>query len=249
MPRSSAPARLDQKLWSSGLPNRLRSTADRFKRTLQHVPRARSDDYDEKRNNILRHAAALFARLGFARTSTAALAKRCRISKALLYHYYASKETLLFDLLDTYTTEFVDTVLDAAKARVTAEERLRTAIKRLTHFCTAERDRHIVMLNETQILPPAQQARLLAAQHRVVTAIADLILEINPRLDRGQEINTPLALSVLGMINWTYRWFRPNGPMTSDEFAEMATDVFVNGIRGMTTESAGQSLAKQGKGR
>ena len=66
------------------------------------MPRRRATSYDSKLVHIRDTAAALFARDGFSRTSMAELASDCGVSKALLYHYFDSKEALLFDILRAY---------------------------------------------------------------------------------------------------------------------------------------------------
>jgi TetR/AcrR family transcriptional regulator len=62
------------------------------------LARSRAKDYDEKREAMLHRAATAFARDGYDRASMAGLAAECGVSKALLYHYYASKEALLSDI-------------------------------------------------------------------------------------------------------------------------------------------------------
>ena len=61
------------------------------------MPRSRAADYDDKREAILHRAAVAFARDGYDRVSMAGLAAECGVSKALLYHYYASKEAAATD--------------------------------------------------------------------------------------------------------------------------------------------------------
>ena len=69
------------------------------------MPRRRATSYDIKLGYIRDTAAGLFARDGFTRTSMAELAGACGVSKALLYHYFDSKEALLFDILRVYLTD------------------------------------------------------------------------------------------------------------------------------------------------
>ncbi|MCG8360388.1 MAG: TetR/AcrR family transcriptional regulator, partial [Kiloniellales bacterium] len=63
------------------------------------MARTRATDYDDKRRAILSRAARLFADDGFDRVSMASIAADCGVSKALLYHYYESKDALLFDVI------------------------------------------------------------------------------------------------------------------------------------------------------
>ena len=68
-------------------------------------------DHDEKRAHILKIAARVFADQGFARASMSQVAKDCGISKANIYHYYSSKDALLFDILDTYLSALRDRII------------------------------------------------------------------------------------------------------------------------------------------
>ncbi|MEP4560021.1 MAG: helix-turn-helix domain-containing protein, partial [Nitratireductor sp.] len=87
------------------------------------MARSRAKDYDDKRRALLHQAALTFARDGYDRASMASLAADCGVSKALLYHYYASKEALLFDIINTHLEALVDAV--EAADRPLAEPRQR----------------------------------------------------------------------------------------------------------------------------
>ena len=78
------------------------------------MPRGIARDHDEKRAALRKGAAAYFAEHGFDRASMAGAARHCGVSKALLYHYYDSKESLLFDILDTHLAELVEVAENAA---------------------------------------------------------------------------------------------------------------------------------------
>ena len=72
-------------------------------------------DHDEKRGQILLAAAKVFATEGYDRSSMTRLAEECGISKANIYHYYPSKEALLYDILDSHLRALRDTVLLGCK--------------------------------------------------------------------------------------------------------------------------------------
>ena len=74
------------------------------------MARSIATDHDDKRLVILKAAARLFADEGYGRASMSALASACGISKANIYHYYSSKEALLFDILDTHLKGLRDRV-------------------------------------------------------------------------------------------------------------------------------------------
>jgi AcrR family transcriptional regulator len=76
------------------------------------MARTIAKDHEAKREAILKTAAVFFAKQGFDRASMVKLADACGVSKALIYHYYPSKDALLFDILDTHLTALVEVVED-----------------------------------------------------------------------------------------------------------------------------------------
>ena len=71
------------------------------------MARTRANDYDKKRQGILSRSATLFAEHGFTGTSITMIAEACGVSKALMYHYYSSKDAVLFDLLQDHLQNLV----------------------------------------------------------------------------------------------------------------------------------------------
>lgn len=80
------------------------------------MARTRANDYDKKRQGILSRSATLFAEHGFTGTSITMIADACGVSKALMYHYYRSKDAVLFDLLEDHLQHLV-AVVEAAGSR------------------------------------------------------------------------------------------------------------------------------------
>jgi TetR/AcrR family transcriptional regulator len=92
------------------------------------MPRRRAVSYDTKLEHIRDTAAGLFARDGFSRTSMAELAATCGVSKALLYHYFDSKEALLFDILQAYLRDLEKVVEIDGTTAANARDHLRDLI-------------------------------------------------------------------------------------------------------------------------
>jgi AcrR family transcriptional regulator len=60
------------------------------------MPRVRASDYDTKLLGIVDAAAALFAKSGYSGARMSQVAEACGVSKSMLYHYFATKDDLLF---------------------------------------------------------------------------------------------------------------------------------------------------------
>ena len=69
------------------------------------MARGRAAGYDEQRELILAHAAALFARQGYHATSMNQVAEACALSKATLYHYYRDKDAMLVAIAEGHVVK------------------------------------------------------------------------------------------------------------------------------------------------
>ena len=40
-------------------------------------------------------------------------------------------------------------------------------------------------------------------------------------------------MSMFGMLNWHFTWFRPDGPLTRQDYVELVTRLFISGVKGL----------------
>lgn len=197
------------------------------------MARSRARDHDEKREAILHRAAIVFARDGYDRASMAGLAAEIGISKALLYHYNASKESLLFDIVRTHLEHLLETVETADDPLLDPEERL---LRLVTALLDAYRDadaEHRIQLETMRFLPEAEQGALKDVERRLVNLFAEAIAALDPPVFAERKLLKPVTMSLFGMLNWFYLWFRPGGGMERDDYARLATRFLVAGVRGL----------------
>ncbi len=190
--------------------------------------RPRAENYLERQQGILDAAAAMFAKHGFNGTSIAALADSCGVSKALLYHYYDSKEALLYDMLLVHCKLLSETAVNATLQSDTPESQLNSLVRALMDLYMNSRDKHVVLLNDLHCLPEAQQIEIKEEERKVLQVIKDLITKLRPDLKPPQV--TSLTMYLMGAVNWTYTWFKPQGQVSADEYADLATATFLRGL-------------------
>ena len=193
------------------------------------MARPQSPDYDKRRDAIVAAAAALYARRGFKGASIADLAQACGSSKSLIYHYFPSKDDILHEVMAAHLDALVDAAYDAMQAG-SAKARLRALTLAFMRLYVGAQDSHKVLLNELDNLPLERRAEVVAKQRRIIAIVEELIREIRPELNPQ---TLPLAMLFFGMINWTHTWFRSGGSIDSEAIANMATDLFLNGLDGV----------------
>ena len=190
------------------------------------MARPQSPDYDKRRDAILAAAAHLYARRGFQGASVADLAKACSTSKSLIYHYFPSKDDILYATMATHLDALVGAAEQATRSG-NAEARLRALTRAFMRLYVGAEDSHNVLLNELDNLPPARRAEVVAKQRRIIGAVEALVRELRP--DSGA-MTLPLTMLFFGMINWTHTWFRPGGAVDADTLADMAVEVMLQGL-------------------
>ncbi|PWG01494.1 TetR/AcrR family transcriptional regulator [Sphingosinicella humi] len=190
------------------------------------MARPQSPDYDKRRDAIIATAAKLYARRGFQGASVADLAKACNTSKSLVYHYFPSKEDILYEVMAAHLEALVDAADDVMR-RGDAKERLRALALAFMRLYEGAQDHHKVLLNELDNLPSERRAEVVRKQRRIIAVVENLIQTIRP--DAGATA-LPLTMLFFGMINWTHTWFRPDGAMSAEELAYLAVDLMLNGL-------------------
>jgi TetR/AcrR family transcriptional regulator len=215
------------------------------------VGRPRSADYAAKRARILDVAAPLFARHGYDRTSLAMIGAAAGVAKSLVYHYYRDKDAVLADLLRRHLEELVAAVEAAAvpDARPPDRRLADMAIALLEHYRDADAE-HEVQIAHLKLLPEAVREELYALERRLVRRFTEALLAAEPGLADDRRHLKPLVMSLFGMLNWAFLWFREDGPMDRRGYAELATRLVLGGAREIarerepSAETATRSLAQ-----
>lgn len=197
------------------------------------MARPKSQQHDLKRDEILDIAAQCFAQRSYPAASMNDIAAAGGTSKARLYHYYDSKEAILFDLLDRYTQRLLAII---GQAEATAQRRNlddRAALHELIRSFLDEYEtsatRHVALLHDTQFLGEEQRELILNRQRDVVSAVTRFLRRAYPQ--RLNPVNqTAVTMMLFGMINWTFTWLRPGGAMSYAAFAEEVIGMLERGL-------------------
>ena len=208
------------------------------------MARPKSATHDIKRDAILDIAAQCFADRSYPAASMNEIATACGTSKARLYHYYDSKEAILFDLMDRYTQRLLSLIAltDATAQRRNLDDRaaLHELIRAFLQEYESSATRHVALLNDTQFLSDVPDEHLgspvispreliLNRQRDVVAAVTRALRRAYPdRLNASNQ--TAITMMLFGMINWTFTWLRPGGPISYVAFAEEVIALLEKGL-------------------
>ena len=197
------------------------------------MARPKSATHELQREAILDVAAQCFAQRSYVAASMNDIAAACGTSKARLYHYYSSKEAILFDLLDRYTQHLLAIIgqTDASAQRKNLDDRaaLHELIRNFLDQYETSATRHSALLGDTKFLGEVQRELILDRQRDVVSAMTRFLKRAYPQ--RITPVNqTAVTMMLFGMINWTFTWMRPDGPMSYRDYAQEVVTMLERGL-------------------
>ena len=186
----------------------------------------------DSRQEILRTAARLFQQRGYDATSMNDVAAALKLSKGGLYHHFQSKDEILFEIMNHAMEITQERVLAPVRSIVDPEERLRALIRLHIEVVLSPRDREItVMLHENHPLPPTLRKRINTRKKEYIHFVEGLIAEVQrTRRAKGSVTPRAAAFALLGMINWIYQWYKPEGELQAQNLIPQFTDLIFGGI-------------------
>ena len=198
------------------------------------MARTIAKDHDDKRRQILKTAAKVFAIDGVDRASMSQVAQACGISKANIYHYYSSKSVLLFDILDTYLRELRDRVCAVTAQGRSAEEHFRATVCEILLAYEGSDDEHRVQAGGLSALQEDQQAILRNYQRDLVGHMSGILKKLAPEVfERDPQKLRSVTMSVFGMLNWFYMWNSSAGAPERQKYSALVSDLTLKGITGI----------------
>ena len=181
---------------------------------------------------LIERAAEIFAERGFANTTLQDIADAAQVGRTTLYHYFKSKDEFLTALVEDVTIQSLKRLRTVrAQTDISPSERLREAV--LTHvaWLLTRPNRFKVLVRDEHTLPPEIRRRHEGAKRDV---LAEFTGFIQAGMDAGEfRDGNPrvIALSLIGMCNWSVWWYTPKGSMTREQIGEMMADMAVRAVR------------------
>lgn len=182
-----------------------------------------------KRNDIREIAARVFARSGFQRTTIRGIAKEGNISAASIYYYFENKEELLYQILDDTMSTGLELITDIADQQLDKKEQLIEILQ--MHTMTAINfDKMKLLVHEQDCLTPQHQDALRQKQKQYMSRLTQ-IFESLKKNNQMRDLDPKVcAFAFFGMVSWAYRWFNPDGEMSTRQLAEHFSEIFTQGI-------------------
>jgi AcrR family transcriptional regulator len=185
--------------------------------------------FDRRLSKLLHHAAHIFCEKGYEGASMRDLSRAAGMSLAGLYHYFESKEDLLY-LIQKHTFKTIIALLqERLKESSDAEERVRIFIENHLEYFLANKEAMKVLTHEDETLKNGRGAEIRAIKREYYKICLDLLEDL--RREKGLQFSGRLAvLGLFGMINWIYTWHNPRVDLDAGAMAEEMSNLFLRGV-------------------
>jgi AcrR family transcriptional regulator len=192
-----------------------------------HLRGARVRQRNEARRlDILRAAARVFRRRGIAAAGMREIAEEAGLSPGNLYHYFSGKDEILL-FCQERTLERMLAAVHSARGAVT--ERLRAVLRAHVHCMLDELEGATAHL-DVESLPPKLRAPMIEKRDAYERAVRAIVAEGVRRREFARCDAALVTRAMLGAVNWTARWYRPDGAQGADEIADSLSEYLVKGL-------------------
>jgi AcrR family transcriptional regulator len=180
----------------------------------------------------LMHASVeLFAEHGYAQTSVQQIVDAAGVTKGALYHYFKSKDDLLFDIYDRILS-LQREHLDEIVAR--GEDPVRT----IRLVCEDVIVTSIEWMHEGTVFFRSQHMLTAARQQEVKRRRREYNDAFEAILERGRtaglfRTDIPPAIQIAHFfsdVHYLGQWYSPGGPLSKEQVASELTDLYLAGL-------------------
>jgi AcrR family transcriptional regulator len=179
--------------------------------------------------SIREEAARLFRELGYYATSVRTVAAAVNIQPATIYHYFGSKEALLYDIMQRFMVDLIEetATLDSIDDPV---GRLRSIVRAHVMFhCTRPREAFVVD-NELHCLTGEFHDQMMEYRDRYQRIFREVLDEgVRCRVFFVDDVQI-ITNMLLSMITGAVIWYRPNGRLSLEEIASLHADMVLKQV-------------------
>lgn len=187
---------------------------------------------ETNKEKIIQTAIALFSARGFRGTSIRDIANALNMSISNIYHYFGSKEGLLLAILEVSSRKLVARLKEVSRADLEPLERFKLLLETHIRISEARMDEAKIFALDEEHLSP-EGIKINTQIQREVLDIYRNELKILKNSGYIESRNlTITAFNIFGTMNWLFRWYRTEGPLTLEQVCKELIEFILHGVLG-----------------
>ncbi|SIS45664.1 TetR/AcrR family transcriptional regulator [Salimicrobium flavidum] len=181
------------------------------------------------REDIIQTALELFDTYGFHRVSVNQIVKAAGTSKGGFYHYFQSKDELLFVIHDTFITYVLKEAEVATNTHHSPTDQIQAIIQAFVHVFDLYQSHITVFYQESNYVDSSYEEEINRKRDRFKEKIFTVVKEGQEQREFRHELPAEVTgMAILGMVNWINKWYRRDGEYTIEQIADVFTDLVLH---------------------
>ncbi|SFI85065.1 TetR/AcrR family transcriptional regulator [Thermoflavimicrobium dichotomicum] len=186
----------------------------------------------KRKEEILNIACKLFSQKGYHGTTIRDISDACGILAGSLYAHINSKEDLLYEITVRGARSFLDSLRQVVQSKGPASEKLRQALRAHIRVVAENIEAATVFFHEWKALT-GERLQQIQQKRDEYEQMWEEILHEGIRSGEFPALDEKFArLLILSTGNWLYHWYKPDGPLASDEIADRFMNLILTGLMG-----------------
>ncbi|WP_318937156.1 TetR/AcrR family transcriptional regulator [Oceanobacillus halotolerans] len=179
----------------------------------------------------MQSALVLFEQHGYHGVSVNDIVENVGTSKGGFYHHFTSKDELLFVIHDAFISYALEKATIATNTYQTPTKKLQAIVNDFVKVFDLYKSHIAVFYQESNYLQPKYKKLIKRKRDQFKNIIIAVIDEGKKRGEFRRDIPTDItSMAILGMVNWTYKWFKRDGSKTIDEISDVYIDLLLHAI-------------------
>ena len=187
---------------------------------------------EERKDYIAKIATKVFLAKGYATATLQDVSEKTGMSKAGLYHYFNTKEEILYHIIITTGREFVESLRDYLREceaeGLEPEDILRKYLIKYAYNLNKSRDIPLLILRERHQLTGKYKAEVYRLELEMFKGIKNQLKKV-PQIDKKYDLNL-ISFKLISAAHWLGYWLRQKGKLDLESAVKQNIDIIFHGI-------------------
>jgi AcrR family transcriptional regulator len=183
-----------------------------------------------KRKEICDIATKLFVEKGFEKTTTRDIAKASGINSSSLYYYFEDKEAILYEILIEIMNDSLEQMREIERSDMSLKEKVFTIIKLHTEIYGIDPIRMELIVHNQKSVSPEHWEEIKGKQKEYAKIVSRILSKMRDKEEIADLNPTACTFALFGMIQWSHRWYDPNGEIKPHQLTDMFARIFTRGV-------------------
>lgn len=183
------------------------------------------------KDKIISTAIHMFETYGYHGVTVNQIVEQSGTSKGGFYHHFKSKDELLYMIHDYFISYVLEKANEAIQIYSTPTERMQAIIQSFVRVFDLYKPHISVFYQESIYLKPEYDEIIKKKRNEYKDIIFQVIEDGMAAGEFRPNLSVKITgMAILGMVNWTYKWYKADGEKTIEEIAAIFTDLILHSL-------------------